>query len=143
MLESIFYSFEKFDENEFFFALRDGYPVTPLHTLIVPQRHIISYFDLNSNEHKNLFPFIERQRNKILEEDPTVTAFNIGINDGQAAGRSVDHLHIHLIPRRKGDMENPRGGVRGVIPSKQKYIKKEEKKWVKKMHKKNLCLWQD
>ena len=83
---------------------------------------------MNSNEHKHLFPFVEKQRNKILEEDPTVTAFNIGINDGQAAGRSVDHLHIHLIPRRKGDMDNPRGGVRGVIPSKQKYIKKEEKK---------------
>ena len=80
MSESIFYSFEKFDENEFFFALRDGYPVTPLHTLIVPQRHIISYFELNPTEHQNLFPFLERQKNKILSEDPSVTAFNIGIN---------------------------------------------------------------
>ena len=71
---SIFYDFERFDENEFFFALRDGYPVTPLHTLIVPQRHIISYFELNSSEHKNLLPFLERQKNKILSEDPTVTA---------------------------------------------------------------------
>ena len=58
MSESIFYSFKKFDENEFFFALRDGYPVTPLHTLIVPQRHIISYFELNPTEHQNLFPFL-------------------------------------------------------------------------------------
>ncbi len=124
MSESIFYSFKKFDENEFFFALRDGYPVTPLHTLIVPQRHIISYFDLDSNEHKHLFPFLEKQRDKILEEDPSVTAFNIGINDGPAAVRSVDHLHIHLIPRRPGDIENPQGGVRGVIPSKQKYVKR-------------------
>ena len=127
MSESIFYSFKKFDENEFFFALRDGYPVTPLHTLIVPQRHIISYFDLDSNEHKHLFPFLEKQRDKILEEDPSVTAFNIGINDGPAAGRSVDHLHIHLIPRRPGDIKNPQGGVRGVIPSKQKYVRKELK----------------
>ena len=124
MSESIFYSFKKFDEDEFFFALRDGYPVTPLHTLIVPQRHIISYFDLDSNEHKHLFPFLEKQRDKILEEDPSVTAFNIGINDGPAAGRSVDHLHIHLIPRRPGDIKNPQGGVRGVIPSKQKYVKR-------------------
>ena len=59
-----------------------------------------------------------------MKEDPTVTGFNIGINDGPDAGRSVHHLHIHLIPRRSGDMENPRGGVRGVIPEKQKYVKK-------------------
>ena len=121
---SIFYDFERFDENEFFFALRDGYPVTPFHTLIVPQRHIISYFELNHSERQNLFPFLERQKNKILTEDSTVTAFNIGINDGPDAGRSVHHLHIHLIPRRPGDVENPQGGVRGVIPSKQKYVKK-------------------
>ena len=62
----------------------------------------------------------------ILAEDSLVCAFNIGINDGTEAGRSIDHLHIHLIPRRKGDMDNPRGGVRGVIPEKQKYIKKDE-----------------
>ena len=70
------------------------------------------------------FFFSVRQKNKILNEDPTVTAFNIGINDGPDAGRSVNHLHIHLIPRRPGDIENPQGGVRGVIPSKQKYVKK-------------------
>ena len=121
---SIFYDFERFDENEFFFALRDGYPVTPLHTLIVPQRHIISYFELNPSERQNLFPFLERQKNKILTEDSTVTAFNIGINDGPDAGRSVHHLHIHLIPRRPGDVENPQGGVRSVIPLKQHYTRK-------------------
>ena len=126
MSDSVFYKFRKVDENEFFFALNDGYPVTPLHTLIVPQRHIVSYFDLNPSEHKHLFPFLEKQRNRILKEDPTVTGFNIGINDGPDAGRSVHHLHIHLIPRRSGDMENPRGGVRGVIPEKQKYVKKNE-----------------
>ena len=126
MSESIFYSFKKFDENEFFFALRDGYPVTPLHTLIVPQRHIISYFELNPVEHQNLSVFREA-KNKILSEDPSLQ-FNIGINDGPDAGRSVHHLHIHLIPRRPGDIENPQGGVRGVIPSKQKYTKKDLKK---------------
>tara|TARA_X000001036_G_scaffold254825_1_gene237224 strand:+ start:9518 stop:9904 length:387 start_codon:yes stop_codon:yes gene_type:complete len=128
MTKSIFYKFEKIDENEFFFAIRDGYPVTPLHTLIIPQRHILSFFELDSTEQKHLFPFIEKQRNVILSKDSSVTGFNIGLNDGRDAGRSVDHLHIHLIPRRSGDMPNPRGGVRGVIPSKQKYIKKEASK---------------
>ena len=128
MTKSIFYKFEKIDENEFFFAIKDGYPVTPLHTLIIPQRHILSFFELDSTEQKHLFPFIEKQRNVILSKDSSVTGFNIGLNDGRDAGRSVDHLHIHLIPRRSGDMPNPRGGVRGVIPSKQKYIKKEASK---------------
>ena len=128
MTKSIFYKFEKIDENEFFFAIKDGYPVTPLHTLIIPQRHILSFFELDSTEQKHLFPFIEKQRNLILSKDLSVTGFNIGLNDGPDAGRSVDHLHIHLIPRRSGDMPNPRGGVRGVIPSKQKYIKKEASK---------------
>ena len=128
MTKSIFYKFEKIDENEFFFAIKDGYPVTPLHTLIIPQRHILSFFELDSTEQKHLFPFIEKQRNLILSKDSSVTGFNIGLNDGPDAGRSVDHLHIHLIPRRSGDMPNPRGGVRGVIPSKQKYIKKEASK---------------
>ena len=128
MTKSIFYKFEKIDENEFFFAIKDGYPVTPLHTLIIPQRHILSFFELDPTEQKHLFPFIEKQRNLILSKDSSVTGFNIGLNDGPDAGRSVDHLHIHLIPRRSGDMPNPRGGVRGVIPSKQKYIKKEASK---------------
>ena len=128
MTKSIFYKFEKIDENEFFFAIRDGYPVTPLHTLIIPQRHILSFVELDSTEQKHLFPFIEKQRNVILSKDSSVTGFNIGLNDGRDAGRSVDHLHIHLIPRRSGDMPNPRGGVRGVIPSKQKYIIKEASK---------------
>ena len=128
MTKRIFYYFEKIDENDFFFAIRDGYPVTPLHTLIIPQRHILSFFELDSTEQKHLFPFIEKQRNVILSKDSSVTGFNIGLNDGRDAGRSVDHLHIHLIPRRSGDMPNPRGGVRGVIPSKQKYIKKEASK---------------
>ena len=121
MSESIFYSFKKFDENEFFFSLRDGYPVTPLHTLIVPQRHIISYFELNPTEHQNLFPFLERQKNKILSEDPSVTAFNIGINDGCNAGQTINQCHLHIIPRYQGDIDNPRGGIRGVIPSKKNY----------------------
>ena len=126
MTSSIFYKFKRIDENDLFFAVRDGYPVTALHTLIIPKRHILSFFELNRSEQDGLFSFLDKQKKSILTEDPSVSAFNIGINDGPEAGRSVDHLHIHLIPRRKGDMENPRGGVRGVIPEKQKYVKKDE-----------------
>ena len=126
MTSSIFYKFKRIDENDLFFAVRDGYPVTALHTLIIPKRHILSFFELNQSEQDGLFSFLDKQKKSILTEDPSVSAFNIGINDGPEAGRSVDHLHIHLIPRRKGDMDNPRGGVRGVIPEKQKYVKKDE-----------------
>jgi diadenosine tetraphosphate (Ap4A) HIT family hydrolase len=81
---------------------------------------------MNENEIKSINAVLNLQREEILKLDNTVTAFNIGINDGKDAGQSIHHLHVHLIPRRKGDIENPRGGVRGVIPSKQKYIKKQE-----------------
>ena len=138
MTSSIFYKFKKIDENDLFFAVRDGYPVTALHTLIIPKRHILSFFELNQSEQDGLFSFLDKQKKLILTEDPSVSAFNIGINDGPEAGRSVDHLHIHLIPRRKGDMDNPRGGVRGVIPEKQKYVKKDEIIWRKNLNKKKL-----
>lgn len=113
-------------ENDFFYATRDSYPVTKLHTLIIPKRHFQSYFDMNIDEIKSINSILNNQKNEIKKLDPEVTAFNIGINDGKDAGQSIYHLHVHLIPRRKGDIENPRGGVRGVIPAKQKYIKKQE-----------------
>jgi ATP adenylyltransferase len=113
-------------ENNFFYATRDSYPVTKLHTLIIPKRHFQSYFDMNIDEINSINSILNNQKNEIKKLDPEVTAFNIGINDGKDAGQSIYHLHVHLIPRRKGDIENPRGGVRGVIPSKQKYIKKQE-----------------
>jgi diadenosine tetraphosphate (Ap4A) HIT family hydrolase len=113
-------------DNDYFFVTRDSYPVTNLHTLIIPKRCFQSYFDMNENEIKSINAVLNPQREEILKLDNTVTAFNIGINDGKDAGQSIHHLHVHLIPRRKGDIENPRGGVRGVIPSKQKYVKKQE-----------------
>ena len=113
-------------ENDFFYATRDSYPVTKLHTLIIPKRHFQSYFDMNIGEINSINSILNNQKNEIKKLDPEVTAFNIGINDGKDAGQSIYHLHVHLIPRRKGDIENPRGGVRGVIPAKQKYIKKQE-----------------
>ena len=83
-----------------------------------------NYFDLTTEEIKELDKILKKQRQELLSIDKKITGFNIGTNIGKDAGQSIMHCHIHLIPRRKGDMKDPRGGVRGVIPSKQKYIKK-------------------
>tara|TARA_B100000700_G_C14560497_1_gene630847 strand:- start:95 stop:472 length:378 start_codon:yes stop_codon:yes gene_type:complete len=107
--------------SDLFFLVRDSYPVTKLHTLIIPHRHVSSFFDLNDNEFNDLNKILKKQRQSLLDLDKEITGFNIGINAGSDAGQTIMHVHIHLIPRRKGDIENPRGGVRGVIPSKQKY----------------------
>lgn len=108
-------------ENELALAFRDGFPVTEHHTLIIPKRHVSDYFDLFQPERNAMQALMEQQRALILKSDPSVTAFNVGINAGADAGQTIFHCHMHLIPRRKGDVEEPRGGVRGVIPAKQKY----------------------
>ncbi len=108
-------------KNEFAYAVRDGHPVTELHTLIIPRRCVPTYFDLTENEIRDCQKLLKLARRDILNIDKSVTGFNIGINVGKDAGQSIFHCHIHLIPRRKGDVEEPRGGVRGVIPHKQKY----------------------
>ena len=105
------------------FVVRDSYPVTKLHTLIIPHRHVSNFFDLNDNELGDLSKILKKEKQSLLNLDKTISAFNVGVNAGKDAGQSIMHCHIHLIPRRKGDIENPRGGVRGVIPSKQKYLK--------------------
>jgi diadenosine tetraphosphate (Ap4A) HIT family hydrolase len=111
-------------ENKFFFVTRDSYPVTKFHTLVISKRHVASYFDLTIDEANELQEILIQQRNEITTLDSAVSAFNIGINDGKDAGQTIRHLHVHLIPRRYGDMQNPQGGVRGVIPGKQKYNRK-------------------
>lgn len=108
-------------ENDLALAIRDGYPVTALHTLIIPKRHVSDYFDLFQPERNAMQALLEQQRALILESDPSVTGFNVGINSGADAGQTIFHCHVHLIPRRKGDVAEPRGGVRGVIPARQKY----------------------
>ena len=108
-------------ENEHSFAILDKYPVTLGHTLIIPKRHVGSYFELSQYEVidcHNLIKFIEKS---LQEEDKKIVGFNIGLNNGKVAGQTIDHLHFHLIPRREGDTKNPRGGVRGVIPNKMNY----------------------
>ena len=109
--------------TELMFLVRESYPVTKLHTLIIPHRHISDFFDLNNDELKDLIKILKKERQSLLDLDKEITAFNVGVNAGEDSGQSIMHCHIHLIPRRKGDIENPRGGVRGVIPSKQKYNK--------------------
>ena len=109
--------------SKLLFVVRDSYPVTKHHTLIIPHRHVSNFFDLNDEELNDLNKILKKQRTELLNLDKDITGFNVGVNAGKDAGQSIMHCHIHLIPRRKGDVENPRGGVRGVIPSKQKYNK--------------------
>ena len=114
----------KIYEDENVFAFLDITQGTKGHTLIIPKRHVANYFDLYQPELNAIHNLLNKQRDQIIALDPTITGFNVGVNEGTSAGQTIFHAHIHLIPRRKGDVEDPRGGVRGVIPSKQKYEKK-------------------
>lgn len=102
-------------------AFLDKFPVTPGHTLIVPRRHVSDYFDLHQPELNAIQQLINEQRTALLENDGSISGFNVGINSGQSAGQTIFHCHVHLIPRRNGDTDDPAGGVRGVIPGKQSY----------------------
>lgn len=108
-------------ENDLSFAIFDGYPVTKHHTLIIPKRHAETYFDLAVEEREACHQLLVEMKDNIQSEDSTIDGFNVGMNNGESAGQTVFHCHIHLIPRRTGDMKNPRGGVRGVIPDRQQY----------------------
>mgnify|MGYP006078655949 CR=1 FL=1 len=108
-------------ENELCIAIKDAFPVTEGHTLVIPKRHVADYFDLHQPERNAIEALLHEQRPLILEQDNSVTGFNVGINAGASAGQTVFHVHVHLIPRRDGDVVDPRGGVRWVIPSKQGY----------------------
>lgn len=101
-------------------ALRDAYPISPGHTLIVPRRHIGSFFEATTQERAELLALLDEAKRE-LDAQFAPAAFNIGINDGPAAGQTVPHLHIHLIPRYVGDCTDPRGGVRWIIPDKADY----------------------
>ncbi len=102
-------------------ALRDLYPVSPGHALIIPRRHIASFREMSEEEWAAAFKLIHHMCERLTENDPVVQGFNIGINDGPAAGQTVMHAHLHIIPRREDDVSDPRGGVRGVIPCKARY----------------------
>ena len=102
-------------------AIRDRYPVTEYHTLVIPKRHATDFFTMTSQERRDAEALILTLKNEILKNDPSVTGFNMGVNCGESAGQTIMHTHIHLIPRRDGDTPNPMGGVRGVIPDKMAY----------------------
>jgi diadenosine tetraphosphate (Ap4A) HIT family hydrolase len=107
-------------ENDFFYAIFDKYPVTEGHLLVIPKRHVETLFELNESERAELLAFVEQGKKK-LDQQFSPVGFNFGVNQGESAGQTIPHLHLHIIPRYKGDMEDPEGGVRGVIPEKQKY----------------------
>ena len=109
------------DETELSLVFRDAFPVTSLHTLVIPRRHVSDYFDLTEAELDDIQRLLLKHKTLIENHDSSVTGFNVGNNIGLSAGQTVFHVHTHLIPRRDGDVESPRGGVRGVIPGKQAY----------------------
>lgn len=108
-------------ENKLAYSIRDGFPVTDFHTLVIPKRHVTDYFLLGRSEVNACNRLLDDLRNEIMKADQCVVGFNIGTNVGESAGQTIFHCHIHLIPRRKGDVENPRGGIRHVIPGKGDY----------------------
>jgi len=104
-----------------FFVVYDKTPVTPGHCLIIPFRHFADALELSSDELTEVWGLVQQMRQKLLADDSTITGFNFGFNSGIDAGQTIFHVHIHLIPRRHGDVKKPRGGVRGVIPTRQNY----------------------
>jgi diadenosine tetraphosphate (Ap4A) HIT family hydrolase len=117
--------------NDYALAIPDGSPITPGHTLIIPKRHIASFFEATREEQMAMLDLLAEVRERLLNPPPPPfgkggslplpDGFNVGINDGAAAGQTVMHLHIHLIPRYAGDMPDPRGGVRWIFPDKAAY----------------------
>ena len=112
-------------ENKLAFSSKDSYPVSKYHCLIIPKRHVENYFDLTKEEVLACNELILKTKQNILKYDPSIKGFNIGTNAGKVAGQSIMHCHIHLIPRREGDVENPQGGVRSVISKKQHYTREK------------------
>jgi diadenosine tetraphosphate (Ap4A) HIT family hydrolase len=107
--------------NPLAYAIHDGFPVTKLHSLVIPKRHVATYFDLAADELLACDDLLRKLRISFLSSDPSIEGFNIGLNAGEVAGQTIFHCHFHLIPRRRGDVENPRGGVRHLIPGKGYY----------------------
>ena len=120
ILKSPFFEKPKLIENELGFVIYDGFPVSKGHCLVVPQRVYSNYFDSTEDEIIGLQKLVLETK-KFLDKEYQPEGYNVGINCGEVSGQTIPHVHIHVIPRYKGDMDNPRGGVRGVIPSKQKY----------------------
>jgi len=109
-------------QNELAYSARDSYGVSPGHTLVITKRHVASFFDLSPEEISACMELITEER-KLLDLEFNPDGYNVGVNVGAAAGQSILHAHIHIIPRYKGDVENPQGGVRHVLPKKAHYTR--------------------
>ena len=109
------------NEYKYFYVIRDAFPVTPLHSLIITKRHVVSYFQCSKAELEEIPMILDTQKTELKYLDNEITGYNIGMNIGEDAGQSIFHCHIHIIPRREDDTPDPRGGIRGVIPEKQNY----------------------
>jgi len=109
-------------ESDLVLTIWDAFPVSPGHTLIIPRRHVASVFDLNIMEKAAILGAIEEAK-KELDKEFSPAGYNIGVNDGRAAGQTIPHVHVHVIPRYEGDSKDPRGGVRWIFPEKAKYWK--------------------
>ena len=109
-------------EDGLVFTVRDAYAVSPGHTLVITRRHVDTYFEATPQEQTAIWALVARVKAELdATLDPRPDGYNVGFNAGEAAGQTVMHLHVHVIPRYRGDVEDPRGGVRGVIPARQKY----------------------
>ena len=108
--------------NELAYSARDSYPVSPGHAVVIPKRHVASFFDLTPEEVSACMSLIKKEK-ELIDEEFSPDGYNIGVNVGPAAGQSIFHVHIHIIPRYKGDVENPQGGVRHVIPKHAHYTR--------------------
>src|SRR3989338_91570 len=117
---------KRIKSNQDFFARYDDFPVSKGHCDIIPQKHILSFFDLTSPQVQSLYNLIKDVA-IIIQQKYNPDGYNLGINEGEAAGRTQNHLHIHLIPRYLGDIGNPRGGVRNIIPDKADYLAEMQK----------------
>src|SRR5262245_25462799 len=113
-------------ENSLALAFYDGFPVAEGHTLVIPKRHVQSVFGLNEAEQHSVWLLVAEVRKWLAAKYETAD-FNVGINDGPLAGQTVLHAHVHVIPRRAGDVQDPRGGVRWVLPSKAAYWVEEQR----------------
>ncbi len=110
-----------FLRNELAYAFWDGFPVTPGHSLVIPRRHFPDYFSLTDDELLACDALLRQARDVLQADDPAIDGFNIGVNVGKVSGQTIAHCHLHLIPRRRGDVRDPRGGVRHIIPGKGAY----------------------
>jgi len=119
-MKSPFLDKPKIAENNLSFSIYDTFPVSKGHALVIPKRVVADIFDLNDDEYKSCFDLVKVVK-KILKKEFNPDGFNIGVNSGETAGQTIFHAHIHIIPRYKGDVPNPRGGVRNVIPGKADY----------------------